>query len=100
MAGPDSLGASGKFIVIDLVAAVFPLLFMPLFAARYPDDRRFDAQAVSRAIVASAGSGEITLLDTRGQDVDWTMAAGEYNSVQATGIAANPGTITEVKVFL
>lgn len=99
MSSPDSLGASGRYIEIDLSAASFPLLFAPLFAARYPDERMFEAQAVSRTIVATGGSGEILFIDTRGQDAEWSLEENEANGVQATGVS-DPGDLTSIKVML
>lgn len=99
MSHPDALGASGKYIVVDLSGASFPLYFRELFATKYPDDRRFAAQAVSRTIVATAGSGDMTFLGTRGEENEWTMATGEANSIQATGVA-DAGSVTEIKVLL
>lgn len=99
MASPDMLGASGRYITIDLTAADYPLLFAPLFAERYPDEIGFQAQAVSRTIVATGGSGEILFLDTRGQDAPWTLAESEANGIQATGVS-DPGDLTSIKVML
>lgn len=101
---PDSLGASARYIEIDLVTGppTFPILFRPLFAAKYPSDDTFLAQAVSRTIVALNGSGTIDLIGTLEGIVteDWPMSQGEANAVQAVGVNAAPTGITAIKVFL
>lgn len=107
MPNPNSLSASGRYIEIDLTAADFPLLFAPLFAEKYPDEIGFQAQAVSRTIVATSvatsvatpSAGEIELIGTRGEATSWTMAEGEANGIQATGIS-DPGDVESVKVML
>lgn len=99
MPSPDMLGASGRYITIDLTTAEYPLLFAPLFAAKYPDELSFQAQAVSRTIVATGGSGEILFLGTRGEENPWTMAESEANGIQATGVS-DPGDLTSIKVML
>jgi len=104
MPSPDSLGASGRYIEIDLVTGppTFPLYFRPLFEAKYPDDKTFLAQAMSRTIVALGGTGTIDLIGTMGGIVteDWPMAQGEANAVQAVGVNAAPVGITSIKVLL
>lgn len=102
MPSPDSIGASGRFIVIDLVTGppAFPLYFQPLFAAKFPGDSTFAGQAVSRSIVARGGSGTITLISTAaGVTVEWPMNDAEVNAVQAVGVDAAPTGITSIKVF-
>jgi hypothetical protein len=105
MPSPDALGPSGRFIEIDLTAAVFPLLFRPLFAAKYPADPTFAAQAVSRTVVAVTGGGTITFIescsDADGAPIesDMTFAEGGYRSIQAVGID-DPGDVELVQVML
>jgi hypothetical protein len=99
MPSPEKLGASGRYIEVDLSTADYPLLFAPLFAAKYPDEIGFQAQAVSRTIVATGGSGEILLLGTRGEETEWTLQEAEANSIQATGVS-DPGDLTSIKVML
>lgn len=99
MPSPDSLGASGRYIVVDLSAVDYPLLFAPLFAEKYPDEIGFQAQAVSRTIVATGGSGEILMLGTRGEETEWTLQESEANAIQATGVS-DPGDLTSIKVLL
>lgn len=103
MPNPDSLGASGRYIEIDLVTGppTFPLYFQPLFVAAFPGDPTFAGQAVSRAIVALGAGGTISLISTQGGVVieDWPMSLGEVNSAQAVGVNAAPTGITSIKVF-
>lgn len=101
MPSPDSLGASGRYIQIDLTTASYPLYFRPLFAAKYPDDRTFQAQAVSRTILALGGSGNIDLITTLGGIVSaMNFEEGEADGVQAVGVNAQPVSITMIKVLL
>lgn len=103
MPNPDSLGASGRYIEIDLVTGppTFPLYFQPLFVAAFPGDPTFAGQAVSRSIVALGVSGTISLISTQGAVIieDWPMTAGEVNAVQAVGVSEAPTGITSIKVF-
>jgi hypothetical protein len=105
MPSPDLLGASGRWIEIDLTAETFPLDFRPLFAAKYPADPTFGAQAVSRTVVAVTGSGTITFIETCSDaagvpiESDVTFAEGGFRSIQATGIA-DPGDVELVQILL
>lgn len=96
MSGKD-LGASGKYLVIDLTAATLPLTFETAFRAAYPNTGR--TRFVSRGIIALDGPGTITLTDGEGHDVEWPMQAYEANEIEVVGISAHDG-ITEVKVLL
>lgn len=93
----EKLGASEKYLPIDLTATVPPLTFESAFRAAYPNTGR--REFVSRCIVAVDGPGTLTLVDPEGDEVEWPMQAYEANEVRATGIAAASG-ITTVKVFL
>lgn len=99
MANPEALGASPRYLEIDLAVTVPPFYFAPLFAAQFPEDQTFAAQAVSRTIVAVAGSGTLTVRDTTNKTAALTFAAGEANAIQAVGIAATAG-VTRIKVLL
>jgi len=104
MPSPDSLGASGRFLEIDLVTGppTFPVMFQPLFAAAYPRDATLAAQAVSRTIVALGASGDLELIAASpgGDVVTIPFALGESNAIQATGVNSAPAAITSIKVFL
>ncbi len=104
MPAPDLLGASGRYLEIDLVTGspTFPLMFRPLFEAAYPNDGTFAAQAVSRTIVALGGSGNLDLISAApgAPVVTMAFAQGEANAVKAIGIDDAPVGITSIKVML
>lgn len=96
-AGSSSVGASPKYLQIDLASTVPPFTFKAAFIAAYPhmdQNRSF----VSRTIVA-IDAGELTLIDADGDHVAFDFAAGESNGVMATGVYATNG-VAEIKVFL
>lgn len=107
MPSPDRLGASGRWIEVDLTepGLTFPVLFQPLFAAKYPTDPTLTAQAVSRTIVALSGNGVVTLIegtsDANGDPIesDVTLAEGGYRGLQAIGVA-DAGDIAMIAVYL
>lgn len=96
-AGSASVGASPKYLQIDLAVTVPPFTFRSAFLAAYPNmdpNRSF----VSRTVVA-IDAGELTLIDGDGDEVPMDFAAGESNGVMATGVHDADG-VTEIKVFL
>lgn len=105
MPSPDALGPSGRYIEIDLTSADFPVLFASLFAAKYPADPTFAAQAVSRTVVAVTGSGTITFIETSSDaagdpiESELTFAEGGFRSIQAVGID-DPGDVELIQVLL
>lgn len=99
MPSPESLSASGRYVEIDLGATPPPLMFTTPFSAAYPADASLAVQALSRTIVATGGSGTLTVLDSTNQQRALTFAAGEANAIQAVGIQATAG-VTRVKVLL
>ncbi len=91
--------SSGRYIEIDLAGASLPLAFAPLFAAKYPEDKRFLAQAVSARVQVS-GAGTITFLDATNRQTLATFVSGEgRRDIEAVGIHANSGP-TAVMVML
>lgn len=93
----EKLGASEKYLHIDLSSTVPPFTFEAAFRAEYANTGRREFK--SRAIVALDGPGTITLTDAEGDEVAWPMQSYEVNELVATGVAAADG-ITEIKVML
>lgn len=91
------LGASEKYLHIDLSSTLPPFTFDTAFSAAYQNTGHRDFK--SRAIVALDGPGTITLRDAEGHSVVWPMQAYEVNEIVAVGVIAADG-ITEIKVML
>lgn len=91
------LGASEKYLHIDLGSIAPPFTLETAFRTAYPNTGHRDFK--SRAIVALDGPGTITLKDAEGNSVVWPMQAYEINEIVAVGIDAADG-ITEIKVML
>lgn len=90
----------GRSIEIDLAAAVFPLSFAPLFVAKYPEDKRFNAQAVSRRVHV-IGEGTVTFIDDAGKNSPVSFALGESRrDIEAVGINSISGTFDTATVML
>jgi hypothetical protein len=86
--------SSGRYIDITLASATLPLQFAPLFAAKYTEDRRYLAQAVSSRVYVT-GAGTITFLDTTGRQTVATFVAGEgRRDIEAVGIHTYSGPVT------
>lgn len=92
---PDRLGASSRFIEIDLTSESTSD-FTTAFAAKYT---AAPPQAISRRIVAVAGTGSLTVKDAAGGEGTLTLAAGQAEDLQLTSITARTG-ITRVRVLL
>jgi hypothetical protein len=93
----EKLGASEKYLPIDLSTTVPPFTLEEAFLAAYPNTGR--REFTSRAIVALDGPGTITLTDSEGASVVWPMQAYEVNEIRFVGVTAASG-ITEIKVML
>lgn len=93
----EKLGASHKFLYINLTSTIPPFTFEDAFRAAYQDTGV--SSFISRGIVAVDGPGTLTLTDTEGAAVTWPMQAYEINEISAVGITAADG-ITAVKVLL
>lgn len=93
----EKLGASEKYLYIDLSTTAPPFTFDAAFRVAYPNTGRSDFKA--RAIIALDGPGTLTLTDAEGYSVEWPMQAYEVNEIVAVGIESADG-ITEVKVLL
>lgn len=103
MPSPENLGASGRYLEIELAGASYPLLFAPLFAAAYPlDARQLTVQAVSRTIVAFGGSSYIDFITAApgAPVISFPFVEGEANAIQAVGVNSEPMGVTSIKVFL
>ena len=93
----EKLGASEKYLHIDLSSTLPPFTFEDAFLAAYTGTGRREFK--SRAIVALDGPGTITLKDSEGASVVWPMQAYEVNEIVAVAVTAASG-ITEIKVML
>jgi hypothetical protein len=93
----------GRTIEIDLASVASPIMFAPLFAAKYTDDKRFAAQAVSKRVHV-IGDGIVTFIDANGKSSPVTFATttgGESRrDIEAVGIDSISGTFDVATVML